>query len=362
MSQGDVEKNTILNLEQSQVIAEQFPLLQAIDKNGEVVNADLLTDLTDNELVELMRRMVFARAFDEQTNSYSQQGRMGFYAPSKGQEAAMIASHYAFEKEDFLFGSYRDIPQLLMHGASVADVYNWSKGHVKGSSFIYEKGIHAALPQIIIGAQLVQAQGNALGQKLKGSPQVTFTYIGDGGTSQGDTYEAMNFAGVYQSPLVIFIQNNGYAISTPLSQQSQAQTLAQKAVAAGIPGVRVDGNDPLASYCVAKEARTHAASGKGPVVVELVTNRMEPHSTMGDDPMRYRDQASLDYWEARDPLLRYGKYLTAKGLYSEETEVSFYEEAVESIKQGMAESEGEVPMTLEETLAWQYPDSVSDSE
>ncbi|OFK16241.1 pyruvate dehydrogenase (acetyl-transferring) E1 component subunit alpha [Aerococcus sp. HMSC072A12] len=357
MNQLEIGKKSILNLDQLQVIAEQFPLLQAIDKDGEVVNAELLSDLTDDQLLELMRRMVFARAFDEQTNSYSQQGRMGFYAPSKGQEAAMIASHFAFAKEDFLFGSYRDMPQLLMHGASVADIYNWSKGHVNGSTFIYDKGIQAALPQIIIGAQLVQAQGNALGQKLNASPQVTFTYIGDGGTSQGDSYEAMNFAGVYQSPLIIFIQNNGYAISTPLDQQTQAQTLAQKAVAAGIPGVRVDGNDALATYCVAKEARNYAASGNGPVVVELVTNRMEPHSTMGDDPMRYRDQASLDYWQARDPLSRYGQYLSQKGLYSKETEEKFYEDALETIKQGMAESEATEPMRLEDSFAWQYPQS-----
>lgn len=281
---------------------------------------------------------------------------MGFYAPSKGQEAAMVASHFAFEKEDWLYGGYRDIPQLIMHGASVADTYRWSLGHYKGSTFEADKGVKAQPPQIIIGAQMVQAQGNALGQKLKGSDQVTFAYTGDGGTSEGDTYEAMNFAGVYKSPVIFFFQNNGYAISTPVDIQTAAGTFAQKAVAAGIPGIQVDGNDPLASYFVSKLAREHAAGGNGPVAIELVTSRMEPHSTMGDDPTRYRDQESFDYWEMRDPLARFSKYLTDKGIYNEDMENHFQEKAIEEIKAGMQEVEETETMNLLESFDWQYED------
>lgn len=347
---------SLLNIDSLEEIEKKFEMVQILNHHGEVKDTSLETEtgLSDEDLIEIMRRMIFTRQFAKQTNSYSQQGRMGFYASSLGQEAAMIASHYAFDKEDWLYGGYRDIPQLIMHGASVADVYHWSLGHVKGSNFIAEKDIKATLPQIIIGAQMVQAQGNALGQKLKGSKNVTFAYTGDGGTSEGDTYEALNFAGVFQSPVVYFFQNNGYAISTPVEIQTHAETLAQKAVAAGIPGVKVDGNDPLASYLVSKQARQYAADGHGPVLIELVTNRMEPHSTMGDDPMRYRDEASLEYWAERDPIARFSKYLMDKNLFSPELEEEYKEEALEEIKEAMAECESVEKMSLPETLKWQY--------
>lgn len=333
---------------------QQFEMISILDEKGKVIQEELMPDLSDEDLLELMERMVFARVFDEQTNSYSQQARMGFYAPSRGQEAAQIASHFAFEKDDWLYGGYRDIPQLLMHGASVSDAYLWSKGHVKGSQFTSEKNVKATIPQIIIGAQMVQAQGNAYGQKLNGSKNVTFAYTGDGGTSEGDTYEAMNFAGVYKSPVIFFFQNNGYAISTPVDIQTNAKTLAQKAVAAGIPGIQVDGNDALATYVASKQARDYAASGKGPVVIELITNRMLPHSTMGDDPLRYRDQESIDSWERRDPLLRFGNFLREKGIYNDELETDYQNRALDKIKAGMEEAEAMEAMSLTESFNWQY--------
>lgn len=345
---------SILGLDRLEQIEASFEMVQILNPEGEIVNNDIEIDLTDEQLLELMKRMVFAREFDEQTNSYSQQGRMGFFAPSRGQEAAMIASHFAFDKDDWLFGGYRDLPQVIMHGASVADMYHWSKGHVKGQRGGYDKEVNATIPQIIIGAQMVQAQGNAYGQKLKGSKQVTFAYTGDGGTSEGDTYEALNFAGVFKSPLIMFFQNNGYAISTPVEIQTRAKTLAQKAVAAGVPGVQVDGNDPLATYMVSKAAREYAANGNGPVVIELVTNRMKPHSTMGDDPLRYRDQASLDYWAQRDPLERFQRYLMKRGILTEDMLEQYHQEAIELIRQGIEASEQEPAMDLAESLKWQY--------
>lgn len=332
----------------------QFSTLQLLNEQGEVVQPELLPDLSDEELLELMKQLIFCRIFDEESISYSQQARLGFYAPSRGQEAAQAASHFAFEKEDWLYGSYRDIPQLMLHGASVADAYLWSLGHVSGSQFAQKKGVKAMIPQIIIGAQMVQAQGNALGQKLKGEPQVTFAYIGDGGTSQGDTYEAMNFAGRYQSPIIFFFQNNGYAISTPVEIQTKAETLAQKAIAAGLPSLRVDGNDPLAVYLASHVAREHAVNGGGPVVIEMLTQRMKPHSTMGDDPLRYRTQESLDEWELRDPIDRFSHYLTEKGLLTEDLFQEFVEEAKAKIQAGMEEAEAVEPMTVEESLAWTF--------
>src|SRR5699024_4646771 len=145
--------------------------------------------------------------------------------------------------------------------------------------------------------------------------------------------EGMNFAGAYKAPVVFFVQNNGYAISTPRHKQTAAVTLAQKAVAAGIHGIQVDGMDPLAVYSVAKQAREWALAGNGPVLIETVTSRFGPHSTSGDDPTRYRDQESFDYWEQRDPLIRFRNFLTEKGLWSKEKEDEIIEKTTEEVKQ-----------------------------
>jgi pyruvate dehydrogenase E1 component alpha subunit len=313
-----------------------------------------MPDLSDEELVELMEDMVFARTLHEETTKYSRQGRLGFYGPTLGQEASQMGSAYAFEENDWLYGGYRDLPQLISHGASVAQGFLWSKGHVNGGWYGEEGEVNAMVPQIIIGAQYIQATGNALGQKLKGEDAVTFTYTGDGGTSQGDFYEGLNFAGRYQVPAVFIVQNNGYAISTPRELATNAGTLAQKSAAVGIPGVQVDGMDVLAVYAVTKQAREWAAAGNGPVLIETITSRMGPHSTAGDDPTRYRDQESFDYWEARDPLDRYRTFLEEKELWDEDHEEEIIEKFQEEIADGMKEAESQPEMTVTESLKWQY--------
>ncbi|STD74453.1 pyruvate dehydrogenase E1 component subunit alpha [Enterococcus faecium] len=194
-------------------------------------------------------------------------------------------------------------------------------------------------PQIIIGAQYVQAAGVALGLKKRNKKNVVFTYTGDGGSSQGDFYEAINFAGAYHANAVFYIQNNGYAISTPREKQTAAKTLAQKAVAAGIPGIQVDGMDPLAVYTVSKMAREWAISGNGPVLIETLTYRYGPHTLSGDDPTRYRTKDTDDDWQKKDPLIRFRKYLTEKGLWSEEKEEQVIEATKEEIKAAIAEAD-----------------------
>jgi len=329
-----------------------FPMVQILDKEGKVVNEDIMPDLSDEQLVELMEKMVWARTLFDRSMALARQGRLGFYAPTKGQEASQLASHYAFEKEDWLFPGYRDVPQLIQHGLPLSRAFLWSRGHVDGNS--YEDEIHAVQPQIIIGAQFTQAMGNAVGQKLKGDNHVTFTYTGDGGSSQGDVYEGMNFASRYKAPAVFFIQNNGYAISTPRHKQTAAQTLAQKAAAVGIPGVQVDGMDPLAVYAVSKQAREWAAAGNGPVLIETVTSRMGAHSTSGDDPKLYRDQESFDYWEERDPIKRYRNYLTEKGLWDEEKENELIEKTKEEVKEAAKEADQADEMKISDFLESMY--------
>lgn len=340
-------------------VAAQFPMVQIIDKDGKVVNKDIMPDLSDEQLVDLMERMVFSRTLHEETTKFSKQGRLGFYGPTLGQEASQMASAAVIEKDDWLYGAYRDIPVLISHGGTIAQGFLWSKGHVDGGTYGEDGNVKAMVPQIIIGAQYVQATGNALGEKLKGTNNVTFTYTGDGGTSQGDFYEGINYAGRYQVPAVYIVQNNGYAISTPREKASHAPTLAQKSAAAGIPGVQVDGMDALAVYVVTKQAREWAAAGNGPVLIETITSRMAPHSTAGDDPSRYRDQASYDYWEERDPLKRYRIFLEGKDLWTDEHEEEIKEKFVEEIGEAMKDAESRPEMKISESLKWMYANPTS---
>ncbi|MCJ0587536.1 pyruvate dehydrogenase (acetyl-transferring) E1 component subunit alpha [Enterococcus cecorum] len=314
-----------------------FPTYQVLDKDGNVVNPDLMPELSDDELVELMTQMVWSRVLHQRSTALNRQGRLGFYAPTAGQEASQLASHFAFEKEDVLLPGYRDVPQLVQHGLPLAEAFLWSRGHVAGN--LYPEDLKALPPQIIIGAQYVQAAGVALGLKKRNKKNVVFTYTGDGGSSQGDFYEAINIAGAYKANAVFYIQNNGFAISTPRNKQSSAMTLAQKAVAAGIPGIQVDGMDPLAVYAVSKLARDWSVAGNGPVLIETLTYRYGPHTLSGDDPTRYRSKEMDSEWEAKDPLIRFRNFLTAKGLWSEEKEEAVIEQTKEDIKNAIAEAD-----------------------
>lgn len=332
---------------------DSFPMFQILDKDGKIVNKDLVPDLTDEELVELMERMVFSRILHERSIALSRQGRLGFYAPTAGQEASQIASHYALEQQDWIYPGYRDLPQAIMHGLPISKAFLWSRGHVEGNNYVGELNIMP--PQIIIGAQYIQAMGNAVGQKLAGKEnEITITYTGDGGSSQGDVYEGMNFAGRYQAPMIFVIQNNGYAISTPREKQTAGETLAQKGVAAGIPSVQVDGMDALAVYSVTKAAREWAVAGNGPVLIETITSRFGPHSTSGDDPTRYRTDESFDYWEQRDPITRFRTYLTEKDLWTKEKEDKLIEEYKEEIQAAAKEADQTAKMSVSDSLKWMY--------
>ncbi|EPH95283.1 MULTISPECIES: pyruvate dehydrogenase (acetyl-transferring) E1 component subunit alpha [unclassified Enterococcus] len=315
----------------------EFPVYQALDQDGKVVNKDLVPDLSDDELVELMTHMVWSRVLDQRSTALNRQGRLGFFAPTAGQEASQLASQFAFEKEDVLLPGYRDVPQLVQHGLPLTQAFLWSRGHVAGN--FYPEELKALPPQIIIGAQYIQAAGVALGLKKRNKKNVVFTYTGDGGSSQGDFYEAINFAGAYHANAVFYIQNNGFAISTPREKQTAAKTLAQKAVAAGIPGIQVDGMDPLAVYTVSKMAREWAANGNGPVLIETLTYRYGPHTLSGDDPTRYRSKDLDGEWQQKDPLIRFRKYLEEKGLWSEAKEEEVIEKTKEEIKEAIAEAD-----------------------
>ncbi|WAA11107.1 pyruvate dehydrogenase (acetyl-transferring) E1 component subunit alpha [Fervidibacillus albus] len=322
---------------QMDTVEKEFQTFQILNEDGEIVNKKAMPDLTDEQLQELMRRMVYTRILDQRSISLNRQGRLGFYAPTAGQEASQIASHFALEKEDFLLPGYRDVPQIIWHGLPLYKAFLWSRGHYQGIQV--PKDLNIFPPQIIIGAQYVQTAGIALGIKKNGKKAVAVTYTGDGGTSQGDFYEGINFAGAFQAPAIFIVQNNGFAISTPREVQTAAKTLAQKAVAAGIYGVQVDGMDPLAVYVAVRDARERAIYGEGPTLIETLCYRYGPHTMSGDDPTRYRSKELDSEWEKKDPLVRFRKYLEGKGLWNEEMEEKIIEQAKEDIQQAVKKAD-----------------------
>ncbi len=324
--------------------AKPVQYIQVLDEEGKVVNPDLIPDLTDEQLHELMRRMVFTRIWDQRAIKLTRQGRLGFYAPVAGQEACMVGSEFALKKEDFILGGYRDLPQAVWHGYPLHQAFLYSRGHQIGGQV--PQDVNIMLPQIIIGAQIVQTSGVAMAFKLRNEKRVAITYTGDGGTSQGDFYEGMNFAGAFQLPAVFFVQNNQFAISVPREFQTAAKTLAQKAIAAGIEGVQVDGMDIFAVYAATKQAVERAREGGGPSMIEAVTFRYGPHTMSGDDPTRYRTKDTETEWEKRDPLIRFRAYLEAKGLWTKEEEDRVIEESKDAVNDALKAADSVPKMTI----------------
>lgn len=327
-------------------------IFQVLNEEGNIVNEEELPSLSNEQLVHLMEEMVWARVLDQRSTALNRQGRLGFYAPTAGQEASQLASHFAIAKEDYLLPGYRDIPQLIQHGLPLRDAFLWSRGHIEGNR--YAPDLYAMPPQIIIGAQYVQAAGVALGLKKRHKQNIVVTYTGDGGTSQGDFYEGMNFAGAFNANALFIVQNNGFAISTPREKQTKATTLAQKAVAAGIPSIQVDGMDPLAVYKATKDARDYILQGNGPVLIETLTFRYGPHTLSGDDPTLYRTKEMEEAWQKKDPLIRMRKYLTNQGLWSDAQEEAVIESSKQAIKEAIKSADLAPKQTVEELLECMY--------
>lgn len=323
---------------------EPVEMLSILNEQGEIVNDAEMPQVDDAQLKEWMRRMVFTRIWDNRAVSLGRQGRLGFYAPVSGQEASMIGSQAALRKDDYILPGYRDIPQIYWHGLPLYQAFLYSRGHQHGGQIPAD--VNVVMPQIIIGAQITQAAGVAMGLKRKGKGQVAITYTGDGGSSQGDFYEGINFAGVYKLPAIFVVQNNGYAISTPRSSQTAAETIAQKAVAVGIAGVQADGMDILAVYKAVHDAAERARAGEGPTLIETVTYRYGPHSLSGDDPTRYRGKEESGEWERKDPLVRFRKFLQKKRLWSDEEETHVIEEAKQAVADALKKADEIERMTI----------------
>ena len=292
------------------------PPVQLLDVDGTYTeDPQWPVDVTDDQLVELYRMMVMARQIDAQSITLQRQGQLGVYASLRGQEAAQVGSAFALAPQDWVFPSYREMGVALVRGLDPRELLHVFRGTWLGA---HDPAKHRfALITISIGTQALHAAGFAMGARLDGAECCAVAYLGDGATSEGDTHEAFNFAGVFTAPCVFFIQNNQYAISVPVTRQTAAPTIAHKAVGYGMPGYRCDGNDVLASYAVMRRALRHAREGHGPALVEAVTYRMEAHTT-ADDPTRYRDDDELEVWRAKDPITRYERFLRDRELLDDE--------------------------------------------
>ncbi len=284
--------------------------LGVLDAEGNL-DTELEPDLSADQLRALMRAMLLAREADERMLKLQRQGRLGTFPPVLGQEAAHTAAAFAMAEQDWLVPAFRDMGALLLRGYPLVNYLQYYNGWEEGNQV--PEGAKLLPTAVIVGSSLLHAVGLAWGLRYQGEPDTAvLTFVGDGGTSEGDFYEALNFAGVWQAPVVFVIQNNQWAISIPREAQTRAQTLAQKAVAAGIPGIQVDGNDALAVYRAASEAFQRARSGGGPTVIEAVTYRLGVHTT-ADDPRKYRTEDEEKLAWAQEPLLRFARYLERKG-------------------------------------------------
>jgi len=289
--------------------------------------------------VRLYRDMILLRSFDERAINLQRQGRIGTFPPSLGQEASEIGSAHAVRRTDWIVPSYRDHGALFVHGVPIENTLLFAMGRTSSLS----SAVKALPTSIPIATHLPHAVGVAMASRRLGRDDVAIAYFGDGATSEGDFHEAVNFAGVYKAPVIFFCQNNGWAISVPRALQTASETLAQKAVAYGVAGERVDGNDALAVHEVVSEAAERARAGDGPTLVEAVTYRLGPHTT-SDDPTRYRPKEEYEDWKThRDPLLKLGGYLLDRNLATE-AELNQWAEEARGRVQAAVEAAESVPM------------------
>tara|TARA_Y100000310_G_scaffold336884_1_gene422557 strand:+ start:1328 stop:2395 length:1068 start_codon:yes stop_codon:yes gene_type:complete len=290
--------------------------LQILDVNGNVVNSSLDPKLPSTTLKKMYEVMMLTKLADEKALALQRSGRMGTFAQSRGQEA-QVGAGFAMEKKDWLIPSFRETGVQLVREWPLENFYLVFMGCEEGSKA--PKGVNNFPVAVPVGSQMLHAVGLAWASKLKKEKVCAVTFFGDGGSSEGDFHEAMNFAGVFATPTVFICQNNQYAISLPRAQQTAAKTIAQKAVAYGFPGMQVDGNDPLATYVATKDALNHARSGNGPTLLEFLTYRLGPH-TSSDDPTIYRLDKEVKEWEKKCPIVRFRKYLTKKNLWNKKYE------------------------------------------
>src|SRR6059036_2775687 len=307
-------------------------MAQVVSDLRTVLDGDAVPDgLAESDLIELYRQLVLLRTYDERSVVYHRQGRIGTYAIFWNHEAMQAGAVQALEEDDWIFPSYRESAIGLLRGMPPATVLSWWRGHPAG--WWNPEDYRVASICVPIGTHVPHAAGLAWGKRLKGEPACALVFFGDGATSEGAFHEGANFAAVTRAPLILFCNNNGWAISTPLEAQTRADTLADKAVGYGMPGRRVDGTDVLACYEATREAVTRARAGEGPTFIEAVSYRVAPHAT-ADDPSAYIDLARVEEEKNRECLGRFEGYLRRAGILHDDLAASIQAEAADAMREG----------------------------
>lgn len=324
--------------------------LAVLDHEGNLDEA--LAPKIDDELLKRMyRAMVLGRQFDAQMLKLQRQGRIGTFAPIKGQEAAQIGAIATIKKDDWFIPSFRETAAAIWRGAKLEDILVLAAGFNEGQAM--PKGQHDLPNCVPVASQLPHAVGIAYAIKLRQEDGVVLTFFGDGATSEGDFHEALNFASVLKVPVVFVCQNNHWAISVPLEDQTKSRTLAQKAVAYGMPGIQVDGNDILAVYQATKEAVERARNDNMPTLIECTTYRMGVHTT-ADDPSVYRDEEDVEAWKDKDPIDRFKRHLKDQGLLDDDALKDIDEDIGAEVKKAWKKAEKRIETFDDDTVIFNH--------
>jgi len=336
----------------SQVLPAEGGLRRVIG-DGDALPDGAVEGLGPQQLLALHRDLVLLRTYDERSVIYHRQGRIGMYAIYWNHEAMQAGSVFALEQRDWIFPSYRESAIGLLRGMPPSTVLSWWRGHPAGWWNPEDYGVASIC--VPIATHVPHAVGFAWGSRLKGENRVAIAYFGDGATSEGAFHEGATFAGVLKAPAILFCNNNQWAISTPVSAQTAALTLADKAIGYGMPGVRVDGGDVLAVYEATREAVERARAGEGPTLIEAVTYRSAPHAT-ADDPSIYIDGDRVLEERANECVGRYERYLIRAGVLTDSRAEEIRQEALETMRNGIAEAEAEPPADLSLVFEHAYAD------
>ena len=314
--------------------------LRRVIGDGEKIPDGEVDGLASDELLALYRNLVLLRTYDERSVVYHRQGRIGTYAIFWNHEALQAGSVFALEDRDWIFPAYRESAIGLLRGMPASTVLSWWRGHPAG--WWNPTDYNLASICVPIATQIPHAVGFAWGSRLKGEDRIALTLFGDGATSEGAFHEGATFAGVMKAPVVLLCNNNQWAISTPLSKQTAAPTLADKAIGYGMPGVRVDGGDVLAVYEATRDAALRARAGDGPTFIEALSYRAAPHAT-ADDPSLYIDPVRVEAERENECVGRYERYLRRLGFISDADVEEIKQEALDLMRAGIAQAEAEPP-------------------
>ena len=332
------------------LVSYSIDRVEVMDPEG-VVDAALMPDLGAEQIRRLYETMVLTRRFDERMFKLQRQGRLGTFGRVAGQEGAHVGAAFALRPDDWLVPAFREMGALILRGIPLAQLLQFWGGDERGGAFSKElRTLPVAIP---VGTHMLHAVGIAWAMKQAGEDVAVLTFFGEGATSEGDFNEAMNMAGVFRVPVVFFCQNNQYAISVPYTKQTASPTVAQKALAYGMFGVQVDGNDVFAVYRVVKEALERARTGKEPTLIEAYTYRVMDHTT-SDDASRYRSEDEVEQWRGRDPIERLARYMRANRLLDDAGAAEVLAEAEREVAEAVEAFEAIPPPAPEEIFKHVY--------